>query len=45
MRAGRSVYDELDGLLREHLSDGTIVELSRAFPALTRALDDMGGTG
>ncbi|MEH3153871.1 MAG: MarR family transcriptional regulator [Gordonia paraffinivorans] len=45
VRAGRSVYDELDGLLRGHLSEAAVIELLRSFPALTRALDDMGGTG
>ena len=45
MAVGRSVYDELDGMLREHLSEETVVELSRAFPALTRALDEVGSEG
>lgn len=42
---GRSVYDELDGILRDHLSEEAVGELSRAFPALTRALDEVSSTG
>ncbi|WP_299569188.1 MarR family transcriptional regulator [uncultured Williamsia sp.] len=43
LRSGRSVYAELDVVVREHLSETAVAELSQAFPALTRALDDMGG--
>lgn len=45
LHVGRSVYDELDAAMRDHLSDATVADLSSAFPALTRALDDMGGPG
>lgn len=44
LTVGRSVYDQLDGVLQEHLSEEAVVELSRAFPSLTRALDDAGST-
>ena len=45
MTAGGSVYDQLDGMLREHMSEEAVGELARAFPALTRALDEVGWEG